>query len=89
MFGRLFGGGKKRDAELHAAAQSGDMAGVRQALDKSADINALDPVHRETVLQVAVDKERKAHCRLWNFYSPVGRIQRLPPKLNPMLVLIH
>lgn len=60
MFGRLFGGGKKRDAELHAAAQSGDMAGVRQALDKSADINALDPVHRETVLHVAVDKERKA-----------------------------
>ena len=53
MFARLFGGGKKRDAELHAAAQSSDMAGVRQALDKGADINALDLVHRETVLHVA------------------------------------
>ncbi len=55
MFARLFGGGKKRDAELHAAAQSGDMAGVRQALDKGADINALDSVHRETVLHIVVD----------------------------------
>lgn len=60
MFSSLFGRGKKRDAELHEAAQSGDMAGVRQALDKGADIDALDPVHRETVLHVVVDKEDKA-----------------------------
>lgn len=54
MFARLFGGGKKLDAELHAAAQSGDMAGLRQSLEKGADIDALDSVHRETALHIVV-----------------------------------
>lgn len=45
MFSRWFGGGKKRDAELHAAVQAGDLTGVRLGLDKGANINALDPVH--------------------------------------------
>jgi ankyrin repeat protein len=56
----LFGGGKKRAAELHAAVQAGDIAGVRAALDKGADINAREPVYQETALHVAVGNENKA-----------------------------
>lgn len=59
VFG-LFGGAKKRAAELYEAAQKGDLAGVRQALDKGADINALDPECSETALHAAVDKSQKA-----------------------------
>jgi ankyrin repeat protein len=56
-----FGGGaKKRAAELYEAAQKGDLDGVRQALDKGADINALDPECSETALHAAVDKSQKA-----------------------------
>jgi ankyrin repeat protein len=64
MFSRLFGGGKKRDAELHTAVQYADLAGIRQALDKGADVNALDPVNRESALHVAVKKENKAMVQL-------------------------
>lgn len=64
MFSRWFGGGKKRDAELHAAAQAGDLAGVRLALDKGANINALDREYQETVLHVAVDRENKELVQL-------------------------
>lgn len=42
VFG-LFGGAKELAAALHEAAQKSDLDGVRQALDKGADINALDP----------------------------------------------
>lgn len=59
VFG-LFGGAKKRAAELYEAAQKGDLDGVRQALDKGADINALDPECSETALHAAVDKSQKA-----------------------------
>ncbi|MDD5403798.1 MAG: ankyrin repeat domain-containing protein [Sulfuricella sp.] len=55
IFG-LFGGDKKRAAELYAAASNGDLQGVRQALEKGADINALDPKFAETALHVAVEK---------------------------------
>lgn len=59
VFG-LFGGAKKRAAELYEAAKKGDLAGVRQALDKGADINALDPECSETALHAAVDQSQKA-----------------------------
>lgn len=59
MLSRFFGRGKKRDAELLAAAQLGDLAGVRRALDRGADVNALDPIHGETALHVTVEKENK------------------------------
>jgi ankyrin repeat protein len=58
VFG-FFGGAKKRAAELYEAAQKGDLDGVRQALDKGADINALDPECSETALHAAVDKSQK------------------------------
>lgn len=60
MFSRFFGGRKKQDAELHATAQSADLAGVRQALDKGADVNALSPVQNETALHLAVEMGNKA-----------------------------
>lgn len=64
MFSRLFGGGKKLDAELHTAAQLADLAGIRQALDRKADVNALDPINRESALHIAVKKENKAMVQL-------------------------
>jgi ankyrin repeat protein len=63
VFG-FFGGAKKRAAELYQAAQKGDLDGVRQALDKGADINALDPECGETALHAAVDKSQKAVVEL-------------------------
>jgi ankyrin repeat protein len=55
----MFGGAKKRAGELHDAAQKGNINGVREALDKGADINAVDPECGETVLHVAADKLNK------------------------------
>lgn len=59
IFSRFFGNGKKRNAELHVAVQSGDLTGVREALDKGADVNAFDPVRQVTALHVAVDNVNK------------------------------
>jgi ankyrin repeat protein len=59
VFG-LFGGAKKLAAALHEAVQKGDLDGVRQALDKGADINAMDPECSETALHVAVSKSNNA-----------------------------
>ena len=42
MFSSLFGGEKKRNAELFEAAARGNVEGVQQALEKGADINAVD-----------------------------------------------
>lgn len=60
MFSSLFGGEKKRNAELFEAASSGNVEGVQQALKKGADINALNSEFRETALHVAVDKSHVA-----------------------------
>ncbi len=40
MFSCLFGGEKKRVAEMIVAARTGDTAKVKQLLSKGADINA-------------------------------------------------
>ncbi|MFH1493508.1 MAG: ankyrin repeat domain-containing protein [Pseudomonadota bacterium] len=63
IFG-LFGGDKKRSVELYAAASNGDLGGVRQALDKGADINSFDPKCEETALHVAVEKSHTAVVEL-------------------------
>jgi ankyrin repeat protein len=60
MFFGLFGGANKRAAELYEAASKGDLEGVRKALDKDADINALEPKYAETALHAAVDHAHAA-----------------------------
>jgi ankyrin repeat protein len=59
MLGWLFSGRKKWNAQLHASVQVGDMAGVRQALDKGADIDVLDDVRREAAVHTSVAMENK------------------------------
>lgn len=55
VFG-LFGGDKKRVAEMIAAARTGDTEKVKQLLSKGADINAPEPESGETPLLAAIDK---------------------------------
>ena len=64
MLGWLFGGRKKWNAQLHAAVQAGDIAGVRDALDKGADIDVLDAVRRETAVHTSVAMENKGLIQL-------------------------
>jgi ankyrin repeat protein len=60
MFSRFFGSGKKHNAEMHAAALLEDLAGMRQAIEKGANVNALDPLQKKTVLHIAVEKRSKS-----------------------------
>lgn len=55
IFG-LFGGEKKRIAEMVAAARSGDTEKVKQFLAKGVDINASEPESGDTALLAAIDK---------------------------------
>jgi len=55
IFG-LFGGDKKRVAEMIAAARAGDTEKVKQLLSKNADINAPEPESGDTPLLAAIDK---------------------------------
>jgi serine/threonine-protein phosphatase 6 regulatory ankyrin repeat subunit B len=55
IFG-LFGGERKRLAELIAAARAGDTDKVKQLLDKGTDINASEPESGDTALLAAIDK---------------------------------
>lgn len=55
IFG-LFGGDKKRVAEMIAAARTGDTEKVKQLLSKGADINAPEPESGDTPLLAAIDK---------------------------------
>jgi len=64
MFSSLFGGEKKRNAELFEAASKGNVDGVKQALKKGADINALNLEYRETPLHVAIDNSHIAVVEL-------------------------
>jgi ankyrin repeat protein len=54
IFG-LFGGEKKRVAEMIAAARAGDTEKVKQLLSKGADINAAEPDSGDTPLLAAID----------------------------------
>jgi ankyrin repeat protein len=64
MLGWLFNKRKKWNAQLHAAVQAGDIAEVRGALDKGADIDALDNVRRETAIHTSVATENKGLVQL-------------------------
>ena len=64
MLGWLFGRKKKWNAQLHAAVQAGDIAGVRSALDKGADIDSLDDVRREAAIHTSVAMENKGLIQL-------------------------
>ncbi len=55
MFFGLFGGEKKRNAELIEAAGEGDVEKVRQLLSKGADVNFVDPESGENSLNLAVN----------------------------------
>lgn len=55
IFG-LFGGEKKRIAEMVAAARAGDTEKVKQFLAKGMDINASEPESGDTALLAAIDK---------------------------------
>jgi ankyrin repeat protein len=55
IFG-LFGGDKKRAAEMIATARAGDTEKVNQLLAKGADINAPEPESGDTPLLAAIDK---------------------------------
>ena len=57
IFG-LFGGDKKRVAELIAAARSGDTVKIEQLLSKGADVNAAEPESGDTPILAAVDKSQ-------------------------------
>jgi ankyrin repeat protein len=57
IFG-LFGGDKKRVAELVAAARSGDTGKIEQLVSKGADVNAPEPESGDTPILAAVDKSQ-------------------------------
>jgi ankyrin repeat protein len=54
----LFGGSKKRIAEMIDAARTGDTDKVKQLLAKGADINAPAPESGDTPLLAAIDKSQ-------------------------------
>lgn len=64
MLGWLFNKRKKWNAQLHAAVQVGDIAEVRGALDKGADIDSLEDVRRETAIHTSVAAENKGLVQL-------------------------
>ncbi|MCF8168312.1 MAG: ankyrin repeat domain-containing protein, partial [Rhodoferax sp.] len=65
IFG-LFGGDKKRVAEMIAAARTGDTEKVKQLLSKGSDINAPEPESGDTPLLAALDNDQwaTAECLL-------------------------
>ena len=58
MFFGLFGGEKKRVAEMIAAARTGNIEKVKQLLSKGVDINAPEPESGDTPLLAAIDKSQ-------------------------------
>jgi len=63
IFG-LFGGDKKRVAEMIAAARSGNTEKIKQLLAKGADVNAPEPESGDTPLLAAIDKGQWAAAEL-------------------------
>ena len=56
MIFSIFGGDKKRVAEMIAAVRSGDTEKVKQLLSNGADVNAPEPESGDTPLLAAIDK---------------------------------
>ena len=63
IFG-LFGGDKKRVAQMIEAARSGDTETIKQLLSKGANINAPEPDSGDTPLLAAIDKGQWAAAEL-------------------------
>lgn len=70
MIFSLFGGDKKRVAEMIAAARSGDTEKIKQLLAKGADINAPEPESGDTPLLAAIDKAQWAAAGLLLKHRP-------------------
>lgn len=62
MFG-MFGGEKKRVAELISAARTGDAAKLQALLEKGVDLNAQEPESGDTALLAAIDKGQWAAAK--------------------------
>jgi ankyrin repeat protein len=60
MFFGLFGGEKKRVAEMIAAARTGNFEKIKQLLSEGVDINAAEPESGDTPLLAAIDKSQWA-----------------------------
>ena len=69
IFG-LFGGAKKRVAEMIAAARSGDTEKLQQLLSNGADIDAPEPESGDTPLLAAIDKSQWAAAELLLKHRP-------------------
>jgi ankyrin repeat protein len=69
IFG-LFGGDKKRVAELISAARSGDIAKIEQLLSKGVDINAPEPESGDTPILAAIDNSQWAAVELLLKHHP-------------------
>jgi ankyrin repeat protein len=69
IFG-LFGGDKKRVAQMIEAARSGDTETIKQLLSKGANINAPEPDSGDTPLLAAIDKEQWAAAELLLKHHP-------------------
>lgn len=74
IFG-LFGGDKKRVAELISAARSGDIAKIEQLLSKGADINAPEPESGDTPILAAIDNSQWAAVELLLKHHPDLELQ--------------
>ena len=60
----LFGGNKKRVAEMISAARAGDMGKIQQLISTGADIDAQEPESGDTPLIAAIDKSQWAAAEL-------------------------
>lgn len=69
IFG-LFGGEKKRVAELIAAARTGDTEKIKQLLAKGTDINGSEPESGDTPLIAAIDKNQWITAELLLSHKP-------------------
>ena len=69
IFG-IFGGDKKRVAQMIEAARSGDTETIKQLLSKGANINAPEPDSGDTPLLAAIDKGQWAAAELLLRHRP-------------------
>ena len=69
IFG-LFGGNKKRVAEMISAARAGDMGKIQQLISTGADIDAQEPESGDTPLIAAIDKSQWAAAELLLRHHP-------------------
>jgi hypothetical protein len=64
IFGWFGRNRKKESAALYAAVCAGDIAGIRDALQGKADINAIEPESGQAPLHAAVEQSQQAVVEL-------------------------